>query len=228
MKLLPNNDPLVLSSEEEKHRQQPTTNAGIKGGEEAPKRTNSLEKQPQHDTEQQPPPPRTTNTKKEVSFSHVHVREYEPIWSTQKSPKTTVGGACPTTGPAISLSWKYQTAPTLDMDEYERQRPRRSSQQLHLSPTVRMERLVHWGYSRSKIQREMDDSQRHQEQTCSFWWTAVKALFSPTTLRRRRANTISPSLCDHPKTTRSRRSVTSHRQSSSSSSNTLRIALSQY
>ena len=153
-------------------------------------------------------------TRKEVSFSQVQIREYEPIWNSH---------ATTSTGPAISLSWKYHTALTiLNVDDYEQQQQqrrvaRKRGHQLHMSGAVRMERLVLWGYARAKMEREVAKKCQQEEAappSAVFTW---KSLFSATL--RRKPQQQPP---------RRRRTTTPRSVASNSSSTALRMALSQY
>ena len=195
MKLLPNSDTVVLPSKEEEYQQQPTITAGRKEEDLCLSSLSSLEANSmdslgkQQQKQDKEPKHQPTTNKKEVSFSSVHVREYELIWNMQSGYATPRSGNA---GPALSLSWKYQTVPTLDLDDYEqqRQRSRRSRQQLHLSSTVRLQRLVDLGYTRSKMEREMAQCQQRQEQERQSPSLSWKSLFSSTLRRRTKAATL--------------------------------------
>jgi hypothetical protein len=78
-----------------------------------------------------------------VRFGHVSIRQYPVI----VGDNPAVSG-----GPPLSIGWEYDDEVTLDVVEYEEQRPPRRKGREMLVPTdVRTDRLREAGYSRAEI-----------------------------------------------------------------------------
>jgi hypothetical protein len=78
-----------------------------------------------------------------VRFSNVSIREYSVIVGDNP------GGMY---GPPLSIGWEYGNEVTLDVMDYEQQRPpRRKGREMLIPAEVRVERLRDAGYSRAEI-----------------------------------------------------------------------------
>lgn len=166
--------------------------------------------------------------KKQVSFSAIHVREYDPMWDNSPSLCGSSSSSSSTCGPSICFSWKYQPTQSIDLDAYEGtkqhtvQRQRRGHQ-LYVTTADRLERLVQLGYSRSKLEREMrrgvqdDDAESPPPPRRRPLWKSFFPLSRHERQLERRQQPKPP-----------RRATSGSSSSSNSCNGALRIALSQY
>jgi hypothetical protein len=88
-------------------------------------------------------PPSSSSSHCGVRFGHVSIRQYPVI----VGDNPAVSG-----GPPLSIGWEHDDEVTLDVVEYEEQRPpRRKGREMLVPNDVRTDRLREAGYSRAEI-----------------------------------------------------------------------------
>lgn len=76
--------------------------------------------------------PQETNMKRSISFTNINVREYE---------RTVGDHPCVTSGPPLTLGWKYDEIAGLNLDEYEEGKIIRTREELQMPPRHRQSLL---------------------------------------------------------------------------------------
>ena len=96
------------------------------------------------------------NMRKSVSFNQIHVRQY--VLDLGDNPSCSKG-------PPLAMSWNYDDIGSVDLEEFEKNRPtRRHSENLIMPLATRLSILSDIGYSPLQIMKAIDDVKTCQQQ----------------------------------------------------------------